>query len=546
MKTVEGNIIDIHTDRIYPGKIFISNGRILKIEKTDRMYSTYIAPGFIDAHVHIESSMLTPVHFSELIVSKGTLAIVNDPHEIANVLGERGIRFMLENSRSAKVKCFFGIPSCVPATPFDSSGGIISAGMTEQLAATGEFVCLSEMMNVPGVLNEDREVMRKIEAAKRYHLKIDGHAPLLSGTALKKYIQAGISTDHESSDLNEAIEKIRAGMKILIREGSAAKNYHALKPLIASHPEALMFCTDDAHPDEIIRNGHIDYLVRSALRDGFDLFTVLKIACLNPVKHYNLPVGTLQEGENADFIRIRNLESLEVLEAYKDGRKVYEKRANTVSEAPNTVDISDMNRFSRHKIALSDLKKGVFHEQNPGIEIKDGEIITSKFYFDVKTEGNFEADISQDILKIVYLNRYFPDKKPQISWIKGMGLKEGAFATSIAHDSHNILAVGCSDTEIQAVINRIIEIKGGLVVKNASGLHTLELPIGGIMSDKNAWEVAGKYEYLTKELKKSGCQVNAPFMTLAFMSLIVIPEVKIGEKGLFDFASFRFLEENEQ
>lgn len=545
METVEGNIIDIHTDRIYPGKIFILNGRILKIEENDRTYSTFIAPGFIDAHVHIESSMLTPVHFSELVVSKGTLAIVNDPHEIANVLGERGIRFMLENSRDAKVKCFFGIPSCVPATPFDSSGEIISAETTERLAATGEFVCLSEMMNVPGVLNEDPEILRKIEIAKKYRLKIDGHAPLLSGTALNKYIQAGISTDHESSDQNEALEKIRAGMKILIREGSAAKNYHALKSLIASHPEALMFCTDDAHPDEIIRNGHIDYLVRSALRDGFDLFTVWRIACLNPVKHYNLSVGTLREGENADFIRIRNLESLEVLEAYKDGRKIYEKEGNIVPETPNAADIFDMNRFFQHKITLSDLKKSVYREQNPGIEIKDGEIITSKFYFDVKTECDFESDIPRDILKIVYLNRYSPAKKPQISWIKGMGLKEGAFAASIAHDSHNILAVGCSDAEIQTVINRIIEIKGGLVVKNASGLHVLELPVGGIMSDKNAREVAEKYEYLTKELKKSGCKVNAPFMTLAFMSLIVIPEVKIGEKGLFDFASFRFLEENE-
>ena len=337
MEIIEGNIIDIHSDQIYPGKISISNGKILKIEKSNSVYSTFISPGLIDAHVHIESSMLTPFHFADLIVSKGTLAIVNDPHEIANVMGERGIRFMIENGREAKVKCFFGIPSCVPATPFDSSGEIISAEATERLAATGEFVCLSEMMNVPGVLNGDPEVVRKLEIAKKYRLKIDGHAPLLSGSALKKYIQADISTDHECSNLDEALEKIAGGMKILIREGSAAKNYNALKPLIVSHPDVLMFCTDDAHPDEIIRNGHIDQLVRLALRDGFDLFTVLKIACLNPVKHYHLPVGTLREGENADFIRIENLDSFEVLEAYKDGRKVY-KRGEIV--------------FLIHKIAL--------------------------------------------------------------------------------------------------------------------------------------------------------------------------------------------------
>lgn len=543
MEIIEGNIIDIHSDQIYPGKISISNGKILKIEKSNSVYSTFISPGLIDAHVHIESSMLTPFHFADLIVSKGTLAIVNDPHEIANVMGERGIRFMIENGREAKVKCFFGIPSCVPATPFDSSGEIISAEATERLAATGEFVCLSEMMNVPGVLNGDPEVVRKLEIAKKYRLKIDGHAPLLSGSALKKYIQADISTDHECSNPDEALEKIAGGMKILIREGSAAKNYNALKPLIASHPDVLMFCTDDAHPDEIIRNGHIDQLVRLALRDGFDLFTVLKIACLNPVKHYHLPVGTLREGENADFIRIENLDSFEVLEAYKDGRKVYKKGENSISDSQDSPDFSDMNQFAQQKIELSVLKKSALPERNLCITLTDGEIITSKSFFDAGQESDFESDVSRDILKIVYLNRYSSEKRPQISWIKGIGLKEGAFATSIAHDSHNILAVGCSDVAIQAVINRIIENKGGLVVKNSSGIHTLDLPIGGIMSNKNALEVAEKYEFLISEVRKSGCKLHAPFMTLAFMSLIVIPEVKIGEKGLFDFKTFRFLEE---
>ncbi len=546
MEIIEGNIIDVHTNQIYPGKIFVSNGKILKIEKSNQIYSTFISPGFIDAHVHIESSMLTPEHFSDLIISKGTLAIVNDPHEIANVMGERGVRFMIDNSRKARVKCFFGIPSCVPATPFDSAGEIISTEMTERLAATKEFVCLSEMMDIPGVLNESPEVVQKIKIAKKYHLKIDGHAPLLSGEALKKYVQAGISTDHECSNLDEALEKIDAGMKILIREGSAAKNYNALKSLIASHPDSVMFCTDDAHPDEIIRNGHIDYLVRSALKDGFDLFTVLRIASLNPVKHYNLSVGTIQVGENADFIRIRNLESFEVLEAYKDGRKVYEKGENLSPVIQDTTDFSELNRFFQHKIDVSYLRKEVVSKQNLCIEVTDGEIITSKSFFDSDSGSNFESDIDRDILKIVYLNRYSLDKKPQVSWIKGIGLKEGAFATSIAHDSHNILAVGCSDSDIQEVINRLIENKGGLVVKNASGLYMLELPIGGIMSDKNAWEVAERYEFLTMELKNTGCRLTSPFMTLAFMSLIVIPELKIGEKGLFDFKSFRFLEEDKE
>ncbi|MCM1031361.1 MAG: adenine deaminase [Oscillibacter sp.] len=546
MEIIEGNIIDVHTHQICPGKIFVSNGKILKIKKSNQIYSTFISPGFIDAHVHIESSMLTPEHFSDLIISKGTLAIVNDPHEIANVMGERGVQFMIDNSRKARVKCFFGMPSCVPATPFDSAGEIISTETTERLAATGEFVCLSEMMDVSGVLNENPEVVQKIKIAKKYHLKIDGHAPLLSGEALKKYVQTGISTDHECSNLDEALEKIDVGMKILIREGSAAKNYNALKSLIASHPDSVMFCTDDAHPDEIIRNGHIDYLVRRALKDGFDLFTVLRIASLNPVKHYNLSVGTILVGENADFIRIRNLESFEVLEAYKDGRKVYEKGENLSPVTQDATDFSELNCFFQHKIDISDLRKEVVSKQNLCIEVTDGEIITSKSFFDSESGSNFESDIDRDILKIVYLNRYSFDKRPQVSWIKGIGLKKGAFATSIAHDSHNILAVGCSDSDIQEVINRLIENKGGLVVKNDSGLYMLELPIGGIMSDKNAWEVAKRYEFLTMELKNAGCRLSSPFMTLAFMSLIVIPELKIGEKGLFDFKSFRFLEEDKE
>lgn len=541
METIEGNIIDIHTCQIYPGTIFISNGKIQKIEKNQNVYSTYLSPGFVDSHVHIESSMLTPVHFADLVISKGTVAIVNDPHEIANVLGEEGIRFMIDNSQDAKIKCFFGIPSCVPATCFDSAGGSITAEETERLAKSGMFTCLSEMMNVTGVLQDDPEVIRKLQIAKKYSLKIDGHAPLLSGEGLRKYVKAGISTDHECSNRDEAEEKITEGMKIMIRDGSAAKNYNALKSLIGMYGDALMFCTDDAHPDEIRKEGHIDKTVRRAIADGFDLFTVLKIASLNPVEHYNLPVGTLKIGDHADFIRIENLNTFEVLETYIDGKLKYKKEGerNDVNVIKRKSPIL-LNNFSQSPIEEYMLRKKIFGT-SVCIEVINQSIITLKSFFDVECETFFESDTCRDILKIVYLNRY-TQNKPQIAWIKGIGLKEGAFATSVAHDSHNILAVGCKDSDLMDVLNRIIEIKGGLVVKNTAGLHELELPIGGIMSYGEANEVADKYEFLSLELKKSGCLLDSPFMTLAFMSLIVIPELKIGEKGLFDFQTFQFLE----
>lgn len=541
MEEIEGNIVDIHTCQIYPGTIFVSDGKIRKIKKNQNTYSTYLVPGFIDSHVHIESSMLTPVHFADLIVSKGTVAIVNDPHEIANVMGVAGIHFMMNNSQYAKVKCFFGIPSCVPATPFDSAGGIISVADTEKLAATGKFVCLSEMMNLPGVLNADPEVIQKLQIAKKYSLKVDGHAPLLSGTDLIKYVEAGISTDHESSDLNEAKEKISAGMKIMIREGSAAKNYNALKSLIETHPESLMFCTDDAHPDEIIQNGHIDKMVRLSIENGYDLFSVLRIASLNPIQHYNLPVGTLKVGDYADFIRIDNLKSFEVLETYIDGKLMYKKGILNENPRQNEELIPEINNFSRNRIEEKMLQKKL-PESPLCIGLINQEIITSKSFFHVNNTDYFESDVDQDILKLVYLNRY-SQREPQVAWIKGVGLKNGAFASSIAHDSHNILAVGCNDRDISTVINRLIDKKGALVVVNSSGLRELELPIGGIMSDKIAQEVADKYELLTNELKKAGCRLDSPFMTLAFMSLIVIPELKIGEKGLFDFKTFQFIEE---
>lgn len=542
MQHIEGNIIDIHRREIYPGIISIDSGKIISINRNSQKYAHYISPGFIDAHVHIESSMLIPEEFSKLAIRRGTVAIVNDPHEIANVMGTEGIEYMIENSKQSCIKSFFTIPSCVPATPYDSSGSVLLSSDIEQLALNHKFVGLSEMMNVPGVIQDDTEVLAKIEIARRHHLTIDGHAPGLSGSFLKKYIDAGISTDHECTSLEEAIEKINSGMKILIREGSAAKSYEALKWLIADYPEKVMFCTDDSHPNDLLSYGEIDKLVRKALGDGFDLFDVLKIASFNPISHYKINVGCLREGDPADFIIVRNLNTFDVLSVYIDGIEKYNYSGN--NEKPHPAPIKIINHFNRDPISLTDLTKPI-KKKIVSIKVIPGELVTRRIDFELESPiRNFESDVKRDILKIVYLNRY-QNTPPQIAFISGFELKEGAFATTISHDSHNIIAVGCSDKDILEAINAVILEKGGLAVKNNKGIIKLPLPIAGIMSASDGETVASLWETLTEELKQMGCKLDSPFMTLSFMSLIVIPELKIGEQGLFDYEHFKFISESD-
>ena len=539
-QTVEGQIIDIQHRTIFEGSIEIENGIISKINPHETKEKSYIIPGFVDAHIHIESSMLTPENFGRQVIKHGTVAVVTDPHEIGNVMGVAGVQFMLKNSRKSPVKCFFSIPSCVPATPFDVSGGVISSKDVEEMASSNQFVALSEMMNVPGVLFEDKEVMAKLACAKRHSLPIDGHSPGLLGEQLKKYVNSGISTDHECSTLKEAQEKLALGMKILIREGSAARNYEALKTLIKTNPDNVMFCTDDSHPDELIESGHIDKLVRRAIADGFDLFDVLKIASINSILHYKLDVGTLKIGDKADFIIINDLKQFKVQKAFVNGKKQYD-----IDEADNwkvkTESITDVNAFNHNKIATADLKKAV-GDKVTVISLTDGELLTAPYTFcPDKPVENFESDVKNDILKIVYLNRY-QNGKPQIAFCKGFELKHGAFASSVAHDSHNIIAVGCSDREIAGAINQIIEERGGLSVQLNDKAYILPLPIGGIMSDKDGKTVSTVYKSLYNKVNEMGCNLRAPFMTLAFMSLLVIPEIKIGEKGLFSYSKFYWIE----
>ncbi|MFI3261363.1 MAG: adenine deaminase [Rikenellaceae bacterium] len=535
---IEGKIIDIENREIFSGSVDIEAGKIVSINHHDTTVADYIMLGFIDAHLHIESSLLTPAHFGELVVGKGTVAVVTDPHEIANVLGSKGVDYMIESSANSPINMYFTIPSCVPATPFDVAGAVVTAQDVEDMASSGRFVALSEVMNVPGVLMGDEELARKLKSARDYGLVIDGHAPMLTGDDLQKYISRGITTDHECFTLEEAQEKISKGMKILIREGSAAKNYEQLKPLIKSHPHSVMFCTDDSHPDDIISDGHIDKIVRRAIADGYDLFDVLRIASLNSIKHYGLDQGALKVGDKADFIVVEDLKDFRVKQQYAEGRVIYDVSDKNICMPKFNIPI--VNNFNHDLIACDDLCYAV-SDTIPVIGLIKNELVTrAESYTPKSYVNNLESNLEQDVLKIVYINRY-QNSVPQVAFIRGFGLQRGAIASTVSHDSHNIIAVGSSDREIVKAVNSIISSKGGLVVASGDDVFSLELPMAGIMSEKRAKEVADIYGDLQNKIYEMGCLLESPFMTLSFMSLVVIPELKIGEQGLFSYSKFNWV-----
>jgi len=533
---IKGNLADIHQRAIYPAEITVENGRISEIRKSDEDYDRYILPGMVDAHVHIESSMVTPRAFSDAAVRHGTVGAVSDPHEIANVLGKEGIDFMLENASGAPLKILFGAPSCVPATNFESSGAEITADAIAELLDRKGIGFLSEMMNYPGVIHKDPDVCRKLKVAQEKGVPVDGHAPGLVGEDVVKYAGAGISTDHECFTRQEALEKIKAGMKILIREGSAAKNYPALISLLNLYPEEIMFCTDDLHPDDLVE-GHINRIVARAIGEGYDVFDVLKAASMNAVKHYNLDIGLLREGDPADFIITDSLEPLHVVSTFINGKEVYKDgdpkpRKRSISVKPNI--------FEAEKIAASDLQIRGTGNKIRVIQAQDGELITREQILTPAMNGKFlSSDTERDILKLVVVNRY-RKSKPAVAFINGFGLKNGALVSSIAHDSHNIISVGVSDQEITEAINWVIGKRGGIAVYDGKKVSGLPLEIGGIMYDGSVEAAAAKYLEVSSITRTLGTDLTAPFMTLAFMALLVIPEIKLSDKGLFDGTRFAF------
>ena len=538
---IQGNIVDILARNIYFGELHLAEGRISRIRMLSDGINTaapYITPGFVDAHVHIESSMLVPSSFARLAVVHGTVATVSDPHEIANVCGEEGIEFMIANGRTVPFKFHFGAPSCVPATKFETAGAELDATAVRRLLERDDIYYLSEMMNFPGVLNGDTEVMEKIAAAKTLDKPVDGHAPGLRGEDAHRYIAAGISTDHECFTPGEALDKLQHGMKILIREGSAAKNFDALIGLLEKYPEQIMFCTDDKHPDSLVA-GHIDQLCARAIEKEIDLFNILRAACINPVLHYRMNVGLLREGDPADFILMEELEHFDVLETWVNGQLV---ARNGQSLIPHQ-DTSTVNRFSREPLNADAFRIPATREPQPAIEALNGQLITNRIPItsnDLNVENGFYlSNPKTDLLKICVVNRY-GQAPVALGFVKNFGLKKGAIASSVAHDSHNIIAVGVDDISLCAAVNLVIREKGGISCVSPDKEAVLSLPVAGLMSNDDGYEVAKAYTEIDSMAKDLGSTLAAPFMTLSFMALLVIPELKLSDKGLFNGATFGF------
>ncbi|MEY4097594.1 MAG: adenine deaminase [Bacteroidota bacterium] len=537
--SISGQYVDILKKHIYPATISVKNGIIESIESTIEAPMQYLMPGFIDAHVHVESSMLIPSSFARLAVTHGTIGTISDPHEIANVCGMEGVQYMIDNGKKVPFHFFFGAPSCVPATVFETAGAAINSKDVASLLANPDIYYLSEMMNFPGVLCKDDEVMKKIASAHKLGKPVDGHAPGLRGDDAKKYIEAGISTDHECFTIEEALDKLEHGMKILIREGSAAKNFEALYELIEDHPSMIMLCSDDKHPDSLVE-GHINSLCARAVAKGIDPLLVLRAACINPVDHYKLPTGKMQIGDAANFIVVEDLISFKVNRTYIKGNLVAENGKSFIE----SVSAKPINKFDAASIEENNIQISLDkYPQQDGkmavMEAIDGQLITHKLWLSPKLDaGKIVSDTESDVLKMVVYNRYFA-APPKMAFIKNFGFKSGAIASTVAHDSHNIIAVGVSDADIVKAINLVIKEQGGISCVSGNELKVMGLPVAGLMSLEDPYKVAADYTALDIMAKSLGSSLGSPFMTLSFMALLVIPHLKLSDKGLFDGDSFK-------
>ena len=539
MKTYcSGHIVDPLNRRTFKGTLVIEGGNISEIRETEEVPDQAILPGFVDAHIHIESSMLIPSEFARIAVQHGTVATVSDPHEIANVCGMEGVDYMIQNGNSVPLKFFFGAPSCVPATTFETAGATLDTEAVKELLHRDEILYLAEMMNWPGVLFDDPEVHAKIAAAHAVGKPVDGHAPGLKGEKALKYASAGISTDHECFTREEAVDKLAAGMLIAIREGSAAKNYNTLIPLFRDYPDKIMFCSDDKHPDDLLR-GHMNEIALRSLALGYNLYELLHALSVLPVRHYGLPVGLLQAGDPADFIVVDNTTSLNVTETWIDGVKVYD-RGEVLFPKPGTARI---NRFYSYEVQPEQFRLFSDRAAQEVIVARDGELITERETVTLPLSGGEVLPLpDQDILKIAVVNRY-QKAEPAVGFIKNFGLKNGAIASSVGHDSHNIIVVGTSDEHLARAVNLIMKEKGGISAVTGETEEVLGLPVGGIMSDAPGEEVAAGYERLSRLSREMGSTLTSPFMLISFMALLVIPSLKMSDKGLFDGEAFQFVEQ---
>lgn len=534
-QTISGRIIDIPNRRTYSGTIVVADGRILSITEDQNTNLQHILPGFVDAHVHIESSMLVPSEFARLAVVHGTVATVSDPHEIGNVLGVDGVLYMIENGRQVNFKFNFGAPSCVPATAFETAGAEITAGQIDELMHMPEIRYLSEMMNWPGVLFNDPVVHEKIAIAKKHGKPIDGHAPGLRGERARDYIAAGMSTDHECFTLPEALDKLKYGMKIAIREGSAAKNFEALYPILNDYPQMTMLCSDDKHPDNLVE-GHINELVRRAIEKGVDMYHVLQAACINPVLHYRLDVGMLRAGDPADFILVDDLKTWKVKATYINGEMVAENGKPLIPRVENKV----VNQFSCLPVSAAQFAIRKEAAKIHVIEALDGQLITNDLLLQCpEKDGWAVSSTAEDILKFSVINRYKP-AEPALAFIKNFGLKRGAIASTVGHDSHNILVVGVDDESMARAVNLLVAARGGVSAVDGDREMLVPLPVAGLMSERDGYEVAEAYSAIDRMSKEMGSTLQSPFMSLSFMALLVIPSLKLSDLGLFDGEKFEF------
>lgn len=531
-KVFHGHIVDVVRRRIYDGRIEVCDGMISSVSECDiQSEAPYILPGFIDSHVHIESSMLIPAEFAAVAAGHGTIGVVSDPHEIANVLGRAGVDFMIDNASRTNFNFCFGAPSCVPSCgpDIESGGAVLSSKDVEELLQKPEIGYLSEMMNYPGVLADDAEVLAKIASAHRLGKPVDGHAPGLLGEKRAGYAGKGISTDHECTTYEEGLSCLENDMNVLIREGSAAKNYEALIPLLAIRPDRIMFCTDDSHPGDFVA-GHIDNIVRRAIRDGYNFWDVLRAACLNPQEHYRLNWGLLREGDPATFIMADSLApTMRILATFFRGEPHRTDRTYSIDTFPNI--------FEADVIREEDIRGGNVGTV-PVILASDGQLFTSLEYArrdDVSYPWN-------EIQKIVVVNRYSRGVMPAVGYIRGFNIRNGAMAASVAHDCHNVVAIGSSDSMIVRAVNEVITMRGGLVaICGENRISRIELPVAGVMSPLEGKEVARLNREVHDTVAAAGCTMRSPFITMSFMCLPVIPQVKITDKGVFDAEKWEFV-----
>lgn len=529
VKHVDGQLVDVLRGEIYPACVNFDENNIVRIERKLAAPPQYILPGLIDAHVHIESSLLTPYRFAEKAVAHGTTAVVANPHEIANVMGMAGIRYMVDDGKSTPLRFFYSAPSSVPSTAMETSGAVIGWKEVREMLSTGDFVSLGEVMDVPGVLREDPALMSKIEVAVQFGKPIDGHAPGLGGYDLDRYVMAGISTDHECTTVREAEEKDRKGMTVMVREGSAARNLNALMPFASKHKHFLV--TDDLSAVDMA-DGHVDSLLRKAVAAGMDPIHAIRAASMWPAQHYGLPGGSVYLNGPADLVVVDDLIHFTVLETWIGGRLVAKDGRPLFAGAPTTVPpgiasgevlAKDLRVTSRRPVATVRVIKVLPDEVSSlagtaDLDVDDSAVLT---------------DPSRDILLMAVVNRYRP-ASPAVAFVSGFRLSRGAMASSVAHDSHNLIGVGTDPALLALALNAVAAQGGGYYVTDAVNSVRLELPVAGLMSPLPWDEVARKEGEINAFLQGMGCPLPAPFMTLSFQSLLTVPDLKLGDRGLFD------------